>query len=52
MKEGELVFRVRFTFGGDRLPYDGPTSAQAAIWDIIRVYLNDIVSDIAKFLCV
>jgi hypothetical protein len=50
MKDGELVYRVRITIGGDRLPYD-PTSAQVAILETIRVLLNSIVSDKANFLC-
>ena len=51
MKDGKLVKRVRITIGGDRLPYNGPTAAQVALLETIRIHLNEIVSDKAKFMC-
>ena len=49
MKDGKLVKRVRITIGGNRLPYDGPTAAQVALLETIRIHLNGIVSDKANF---
>ena len=50
MKNGVLVRRVRGTIGGDRLSYSGPTSAQVAGLEIIRLLLNCIVSEGANMM--
>ena len=52
MKDGVLVRRVRGTIGGDRLPYDGPTSAMTAALETIRLLLNAIVSEKASYMCI
>jgi hypothetical protein len=52
MKNGKLVKRVRGTVGGDRLTYDGPTSALVAALETIRLLLNAIVSEGAKMMCI
>ena len=43
MKDGNLVKRVRGTVGGDKLPYAGPSSAQTAALETVRILLNAIV---------
>jgi hypothetical protein len=48
MKDGKLVKRVRGTIGGDKLPYSGPSSAQTAALETVRILLNAIVSEEPK----
>ncbi len=50
MKEGKLVKRVRGTIGGDQLPYTGPTAAQTAALEVIRILLNCTVSGVAHLM--
>jgi hypothetical protein len=45
MKNGQLVMRVRGTIGGDQLPYSGPTAAQTAALEVMRLLLNALVSE-------
>jgi hypothetical protein len=50
MKDGKLVKRVRSTIGGDQLPYQGPTAAQTAALEVIRLLLNCTVSERAMLM--
>ena len=50
MKDGKLVKRVRGTIGGDQLPYSGPTAAQTAALEVIRILLNCTVSEGANLM--
>jgi hypothetical protein len=50
MKDGKLVKRVRGTVGGDKLPYSGPSSAQTAALETVRILLNAIVSEGAEMM--
>ena len=50
MKNGELVMRVRGTIGGDQLPYTGPTAAQTAALEVMRLLLNALVSEGANLM--
>ena len=43
---------MRGTIGGDRKPYDGPTSAMTAALETIRLLLNAIVSEKASYMCI
>ena len=49
-KNGEQVMRVRMTIGGDQLPYSGPTAAQTAALEVIRLLLNALVSEGANLM--
>ncbi len=44
------VMRVRMTIGGDQLPYAGPTAAQTAALEVIRLLLNALVSEGANLM--
>jgi hypothetical protein len=50
MKNGDLVMRVRGTIGGDQLPYDGPTAAETAALEVMRLLLNALVSEGANLM--
>ena len=50
IKNGEQVMRVRMTIGGDQLPYSGPTAAQTAALEVIRLLLNALVSEGANLM--
>jgi hypothetical protein len=50
MKNGKLEKRVRMTIGGDQLPYAGPTAAQTAALEVIRLLLNALVSEGANLM--
>ena len=50
MIDGKLVKRVRGTIGGDKLPYAGPSSAQTAALETVRILLNAIVSEGAEMM--
>ena len=53
IKDGEIVRRVRGNIGGNLLKdYTGPTSAQVAALETIRLLLNAIVSEGAFFMCI
>jgi hypothetical protein len=44
-KDGEIEHRVRHTVGGDKINYDGPTSAQTAAMPVVKLLINSVVSD-------
>ena len=48
-KNGEIEYRVRGTIGGDRINYDGPTSAQTAAMPVVKMLLNSVISDNSKW---
>jgi hypothetical protein len=45
IKEGRRVARVRGTFGGEVIDYDGETTALTAALPTIKLLANDIISD-------
>jgi hypothetical protein len=45
IKDGVLQRRVRGTIGGDRVDYDGDTAAHTASMQVIKIFLNAVVSD-------
>ena len=45
VKNGQLVYRVRGTIGGDQLSYNGTTAAHTAALETIRLLLNAAVSE-------
>jgi hypothetical protein len=49
---GQEEYRVRGTYGGDVTDYSGPTSAQTADMISIKVLLNAVVSEKAKFMTI
>ncbi len=48
MKNVKVEKRVRMTIGGDQLPYSGPTAAQTAALEVMRLLINAVVSEGAK----
>ncbi len=50
LKNGELVMRVHGTIGSDQLPYDGPTAAQTAALELMRLLLNALLSEGANLM--
>jgi hypothetical protein len=51
IKEGVLQYRVRGTIGGDKVMYDGDTAAHTASMQLIKIFLNSVVSQKdAKFM--
>lgn len=44
-KDGQLVFRVRGTYGGDKSDYNGRKDAQTAALSTVKILLNSVVSD-------
>ncbi len=50
MKDGKLIKQVRGTVGGDKLPYAGPSSAQTAALEMVRILLNASVSERAEMM--
>ena len=44
------TFRVRGTFGGDRLSHPGETAARTAALDVIKTHIHSVVSDGADFM--
>ena len=50
IKSGNLDYRVRGTIGGNRVDYDGDTAAHTASMQLIKILLNSVVSDGAKFM--
>jgi hypothetical protein len=44
------VYRIRGTAGGDRINYDGPTKANTAALPTIKILLQSVVSDNARFM--
>ncbi len=42
--------RLRGTIGGNQLPYDGPTAAQTAVLEVIRLLLKALVSEGANLM--
>jgi hypothetical protein len=45
MKEGELVYRVRGTYGGNHTEYYGETAAKTAALPTVKILLNVLISD-------
>ena len=45
MKEGELVYRVRGTYGGNHTEYYGETAAKTAALPTVKILLNAVISD-------
>ena len=43
--ETHTEYRVRGTFGGDRLTYSGPTSSNTAEYPTVKILLNSVLSD-------
>ena len=51
IKDGELQYRVRGTIGGNHVFYDGDTAAHTASMQLIKIFLNSVVSEKgAKFM--
>eukprot|EP01035_Chromulina_nebulosa_P069550 gene69550-biopygen40254 len=46
----QKVYRIRGTAGGDRINYDGPTKANTAAMSTVKILLQSVVSDDAKFM--
>ena len=46
--DGEITFRVRGAAGGDKINFDGPTTAQVADMCAVKILINSVVSDKAK----
>ena len=44
-----VIYRVRGAAGGDKINYDGPTSAQTADMVAVKILLNSVVSDKAQW---
>ena len=44
IKNGELVYRVRGTIGGDQVDFDGDTAAYTASMQTLKLLLNSVVS--------
>lgn len=47
--DGSIVYRVRGACGGDRINFDGPTSAQVADITAVKILINSVVSDKAQW---
>jgi hypothetical protein len=45
VKEGELVYRVRGTYGGNHTEYYGETAAKTAALPTVKILLNAVISD-------
>ncbi len=50
MKNRQLVIRVQGTIGGNQLPYSGPTAAQTAALEVMRLLLNALVPEDANLM--
>ena len=50
IKNGEVVYRVRGTIGGDQLPFAGNSTAYTAALETIRLLLNAIASEGANMM--
>ena len=44
IKDGQLQYRVRGTIGGNHISYDGETAAHTASMQLIKIFLNSVVS--------
>ena len=49
---GNITYRIRSTAGGDRINYDGPTSAFTATMPAIKLLIHSVISDDAKWMTV
>ena len=49
-RNGELLYRVRGTAGGDRIHYDGDTAALTASLPTVTLFLNAAVSEDAQLM--
>ena len=45
IKNGELVYRVRGTYGGNHMEYYGDTAAKTAALPTVKILLNAVISD-------
>ena len=45
IKDGETIYRVRGTIGGNQVQYSGKTAAHTASLPLIKILLNAVVSD-------
>ena len=43
--DGATTYRIRGTAGGDRINYNGPTSAQTAAMSTVKIFLHSVVSE-------
>ena len=50
MKNGVLEYRVRGVIGGDKLDQTGPTRANTAALEMIRLFINSMVSEGAQMM--
>ena len=49
---GITTYRIRGTAGGDRINYDGPTSAQTAAMPVVKLLLHSVVSEHKKWMTI
>ena len=42
---GATTYRIRGTAGGDRINYDGPTSAQTAAMEVFKMFIHSVISE-------
>ena len=47
---GEITYRIRGTAGGDRINYNGPTSAHTAAMTIVKLLIHSVVSKHAHWM--
>jgi hypothetical protein len=47
--DGEITSRVRLAAGGDKINYEGPTTAQVADMSAVKILINSVVSDKAQW---
>lgn len=53
MRDGDWLYRIRGTAGGDKLDYTGETSSQTADMQTVKAMANVVVSEPnSKFMCV
>ena len=49
---GNVTYRIRGTAGGDKIHYDGPTSALTADMPVVKLLLHSVVSEGASWMTV
>lgn len=42
---GATTYRIRGTAGGNKINYDGPTSAQTAAMEVFKLFLHSVISE-------
>ena len=47
---GNTTYRIRGSAGGDKIHYDGPTSALTADMSVVKLLLHSVVSDQASWM--